>query len=63
MSTQVSAYPTLSIPRSLIVVGIVTGSIGVLETVLATIAYAAVGEHSAGICVVEEVYNCRTARW
>jgi len=42
MLTQVSTYPTLSIPRSLRAVGFVTGSIGVLEIVLATIAYAAI---------------------
>jgi hypothetical membrane protein len=42
MSTQVSKYSTLSIPGSLRAVGLVTGSIGVLEIVLSTIAYAAV---------------------
>jgi hypothetical protein len=31
MSTQVSKYSTLSIPPSLRAVGLVTGSIGVLE--------------------------------
>ena len=33
MSTQVSKYSTLSIPPSLRAVGLVTGSIGVLEIV------------------------------
>jgi hypothetical membrane protein len=42
MSIQVAPYATLSIPRSLKSVGLVTGSIGVLEIVLSTIAYAAV---------------------
>jgi hypothetical membrane protein len=42
MSTQAVPYSTLSIPRSLKAVGLVTGSIGVLEIVLSTIAYAAV---------------------
>jgi hypothetical membrane protein len=40
--TQVAQYPTLSIPYSLRAVGVATGSIGVREIVLATIAYAAV---------------------
>ena len=42
MSTQVVQYSTLSIPHSLRVVGLAAGSIGVLEIVLSTIAYAAV---------------------
>lgn len=42
MSTQVVQYSTLSIPHSLRVVGLAAGSIGVLEIVLSTIAYAAI---------------------
>ena len=42
MTTIEKTVPTLSIPRSLKVVGLVTGSIGVLEIVLSTIAYAAI---------------------
>ena len=42
MSTLATKYSTLSIPRSLMVVGLIAGSIGVLEIILSTIAYAAV---------------------
>ena len=42
MSTRVPQCSTLSIPRSLKVVGLAAGSIGVLEIVLSTIAYAVV---------------------
>ena len=42
MFAQVGKHSTLSIPRSLMAVGLVAGSIGVLEIILATIAYAAV---------------------
>jgi hypothetical membrane protein len=42
MTAQDSSLATLSIPRSLKAVGLVTGSIGVLEIVLATLAYAAI---------------------
>lgn len=40
MVLQKSKDTTISIPRSLMIVGFVAGSIGVLEIVLATIAYA-----------------------
>jgi Protein of unknown function (DUF998) len=42
MSTQVSRYAMLSIPRSLKVVGLAAGSIGLLEIILATMAYAVI---------------------
>jgi len=42
MSNQALQNPTLSLPRSLKIVGLVAGSIGVLEIVLSTIAYAVV---------------------
>jgi hypothetical protein len=42
MSANVSRYSELSIPRSLMAVGLASGSIGVLEVVLSTVAFAAV---------------------
>jgi len=40
MSTENKNQVMISIPRSLLIVGLVTGGIGVLEIVLSTIAYA-----------------------
>lgn len=42
MITRAEKYITLSIPRSLKAVGLTAGTIGVLEIILATLAYAAV---------------------
>jgi hypothetical membrane protein len=42
MSVQAIQHPGLSIPRSLKILGLTAGSIGVLEIVLSTIAYAVV---------------------